>query len=206
MSFFAPSLGYVARKLKKDGCRVIGILDNVVPHEKHFFDRPLTKYFLNGCNAYVTLCDAVARDLLSIKPDARYMTSPHPLYSHFGEKLPKTEAEDMPLLFSGGHLRPAVQKRNAKRNKFRFLSFRPPDDYHRCGRAERIHRRPGHGNCSGKPRPRFDSFGNHRILHFSGKRYQDEREYFARKRKAVMEDILRQTAGFLQDHITEKTQ
>lgn len=95
MSFFAPSLGYVARKLKKDGCRVIGILDNVVPHEKHFFDRPLTKYFLNGCNAYITLCDAVARDLLSIKPDARYMTTPHPLYSHFGEKLARTEAEDM---------------------------------------------------------------------------------------------------------------
>jgi len=94
MSFFGPSLGYVARKLKKD-CKVIAILDNVIPHERHFFDTPLTKYFLNGCTGYVTLCDAVRRDLVSLKPEARFMTTPHPLYSHFGEKLPREEAEDM---------------------------------------------------------------------------------------------------------------
>ena len=34
MSWFAPSLGYVASKMKS-GCRVIAILDNVIPHEPH---------------------------------------------------------------------------------------------------------------------------------------------------------------------------
>lgn len=93
MSYFAPSLGHVARHVGKD-CKVIGILDNVVPHEQRFFDTPFTKYFLKGCDGYVTMCDAVTDDLLKLKPDARYLVHSHPLYSHFGEKLRREEAED----------------------------------------------------------------------------------------------------------------
>ena len=93
MSYFAPSLGYITRKMKKH-CKVISILDNVVPHEQHFFDTPLTRYFLKGSTGCVTLCDAVSKDLLRISPDARYTVIQHPLYSHFGEKKDRTEAED----------------------------------------------------------------------------------------------------------------
>lgn len=92
MSWFAPSLGYVARHVGKN-CKVIGILDNVVPHEPRFFDTPFTKYFLGGCDGFVTMCDSVTRDLLRLRPDAKYMMRNHPLYSHFGEKLPREEAE-----------------------------------------------------------------------------------------------------------------
>ena len=92
MSYFAPSLGYITRKMKKH-CKVISILDNVVPHEEHFFDTPLTRYFLKGSTGCVTLCDAVSKDLLRIRPDARYTVIQHPLYSHFGQKTPRTEAE-----------------------------------------------------------------------------------------------------------------
>lgn len=92
MSWFAPSLGFVGRHMGRD-CKVIGILDNVIPHEPHFFDRPLTKYFLSGCDGCVTLCSEVARDLLDIKPDATHKVLYHPLYSHFGEKLPRAQAE-----------------------------------------------------------------------------------------------------------------
>ena len=89
MSWFAPSLGWVARHA---GCKAVAVLDNVVPHEPHWFDTPLTRWFLGGCNGYVTLSGAVAQDLLRLKPDARYTVLPHPLYSHFGEKLPREEA------------------------------------------------------------------------------------------------------------------
>ncbi len=92
MSYFAPSLGYVTRKMKKH-CKVISILDNVVPHEPHFFDTPLTRYFLKGSTGCVTLCEAVSKDLLKIRPDARYTIIPHPLYSHFGKKKTREEAE-----------------------------------------------------------------------------------------------------------------
>ena len=93
MSYFAPSLGYITRKMKKH-CKVISILDNVVPHEQHFFDTPLTRYFLKGSTGCVTLCDAVSKDLLRISPEARYTVIQHPLYSHFGDKKDRTEAEE----------------------------------------------------------------------------------------------------------------
>lgn len=100
MSYFAPSLGYITRKMKKH-CKVISILDNVVPHEPRFFDTPLTKYFLTGSHACVTLCEAVSHDLLKLKPDAKYTVIQHPLYSHFGRKLPRAEAEAKLNLYPG---------------------------------------------------------------------------------------------------------
>ena len=91
MSYFAPSLGYITRKMRRH-CKVVSILDNVVPHEPHFFDAPLTRYFLKGSTGCVTLCEAVAEDLLNLKPDARYTVIQHPLYSHFGAKKDRKEA------------------------------------------------------------------------------------------------------------------
>ena len=93
MSWFAPSLGYVARRLKKKGCKVVSILDNVVPHEPHFFDRPFTRYFLSGQSGCVVMCDEVAKDLQAIRSDLPYTILPHPLYTHFGEKMDRAEAE-----------------------------------------------------------------------------------------------------------------
>ena len=100
MPWFAPSLGYVARRMAP-GCKVIGILDNVVPHERHWFDAPLTRYFLSGLDGCVTLCKEVSEDLTALKPDARYTVLPHPVYSHFGERLERGEAEKALGLKSG---------------------------------------------------------------------------------------------------------
>lgn len=92
MSYFAPSLGYITRRMRKH-CKVVSILDNVVPHERRFFDTPLTKYFLTGSDGCITLCEAVSEDLLRLKPDAVYDVIQHPLYSHFGHKKDRLEAE-----------------------------------------------------------------------------------------------------------------
>ena len=74
MSYFAPSLGYVTRRLRKH-CKVISVLDNVVPH--------------------------VADDLLKLRPDAPYTIIQHPLYTHFGEKMLRGAAEKALGLESG---------------------------------------------------------------------------------------------------------
>lgn len=92
MSWFAPSLGYVTRHLKKSGIKVISILDNVIPHEAHWFDRPLTRYFLGGSNGAITLCEAVGDDLTAINRQLKRTVIPHPLYTHFGTALPREEA------------------------------------------------------------------------------------------------------------------
>ncbi|MFT5913882.1 MAG: glycosyltransferase involved in cell wall biosynthesis [Flammeovirgaceae bacterium] len=93
MPFFAPGLGTVARKLRKKGTKVIPILDNVIPHEKRIGDTQLNKYFLNSADGFVAMSSSVKQDLLSLKPDAKTLFHPHPLYSHFGDKLDKTEAQ-----------------------------------------------------------------------------------------------------------------
>ena len=94
MPYFAPSLGFVARHMAP-GCKVIEILDNVIPHERHFFDAPLTKYFLKPASGCVTLCEEVGQDLVSLRPDAIRTVLPHPIYSHFGAAMPRDEAEDL---------------------------------------------------------------------------------------------------------------
>ena len=100
MSYFGPSLGYITRRMKKR-CKVISILDNVVPHEPRFFDTPLTKYFLKGSTGCITLCETVSEDLLRLDPEARYTVIQHPLYSHFGKKKDRTETERKLELKSG---------------------------------------------------------------------------------------------------------
>lgn len=98
MPWFAPSLGFVARHA---GCRSIAILDNVIPHERHFYDRILTRYFLKGVQGNIVMCGEVGKDLLQWKPDARFIEHPHPVYTHFGQKLERGEAERLLGLESG---------------------------------------------------------------------------------------------------------
>jgi glycosyltransferase involved in cell wall biosynthesis len=72
--------------------RVILICDNVVPHERRPLDAMLTRYMLSSADAFVVMSQEVWRDLRSFVPDARAELVPHPLYTHFGEPIPKSEA------------------------------------------------------------------------------------------------------------------
>lgn len=92
MSFFAPSFGYVARKLRKD-FPVVSVLHNVLPHERRFFDKPLTKYFLKGCDGHVVLNRESGHELKDLLPGVKMAELFHPLYDHFGAKTDKAEAQ-----------------------------------------------------------------------------------------------------------------
>lgn len=91
MTFFGPSLGTVAKKMRPSTTR-ISILDNVIPHEHRFFDKPFNRYFLKHNDGFVVMSDSVLADLLSLKPDAKYLRIDHPLYDHFGERLERETA------------------------------------------------------------------------------------------------------------------
>ncbi|GHU66943.1 glycosyl transferase [Bacteroidia bacterium] len=109
MSFFAPSLGYVAKRLKKKGVKVVCIIDNAIPHEPRFFDKPLARWFFHQCTHFVVMSDVVKNDLRQLYPGATYRFLPHPLYNHFGEKQDRKRAgqtfhlnpEKKTLLFFG---------------------------------------------------------------------------------------------------------
>jgi glycosyltransferase involved in cell wall biosynthesis len=91
MTFFSPSMGSVAKKLNP-AIKKIAILHNVKPHEKRFFDKLATRYFLNNHDGYVVLSDAVEKDLLEIHPKAKVLQLKHPNYNHFGAKINQKEA------------------------------------------------------------------------------------------------------------------
>lgn len=91
MTFFGPSLGYACKNVGKNTKR-ISILDNVIPHEKRFFDSFCNRYFLKNNDGFIVMSDAVLKDLLSLKPDAKYLRIDHPVYNHFPNKMNQDEA------------------------------------------------------------------------------------------------------------------
>jgi glycosyltransferase involved in cell wall biosynthesis len=86
MTFFGPSLGLSLKKLNKKTVR-LSILDNVIPHERRFFDGIANKIFLMNNDGFIVMSDKVLVDLLKLKPQAKYLRINHPLYNHFGDKL-----------------------------------------------------------------------------------------------------------------------
>jgi D-inositol-3-phosphate glycosyltransferase len=84
MSFMAPSFGTIARILQKSGARVIAITDNIVPHEKRFFDRAFTNYFLNSCHGFLSMSREVQSQAQALQPNKKVAYVPHPMYDMFG--------------------------------------------------------------------------------------------------------------------------
>lgn len=91
MSFFAPSLGFVLGMQSKKTKR-IAILDNVIPHEKRFFDHAFNRYFLKRNDGFIAMSEKVQKDLFHYLPNAKCLLIPHPIYNQFGEKLSRNEA------------------------------------------------------------------------------------------------------------------
>ena len=93
--FMGPALGTILRIVKRSKkTRVIAITDNVLPHERRFGDKALTKYFLNSCDAFVTMSDAVMEDLRVFEKSKPAVRVIHPLYDNFGDILSRTEARN----------------------------------------------------------------------------------------------------------------
>ncbi len=94
--FMAPCLGSIARLVKKNNhTRIIAITDNVIPHEKRWFDAILTKYFINQMHGFVTMSASVLNDLKSFNvSEHRYSLCLHPIYDNYGEPVPQIQARE----------------------------------------------------------------------------------------------------------------
>ena len=90
--FMGPALGSIARRLRKKGVTVIGLVDNAIPHEARPADKVLSQYFFKNCDAFFTLSKSVGEDINRLAPGKPVATSPHPLYDFFGQKVHKNEA------------------------------------------------------------------------------------------------------------------
>jgi len=90
LPLMAPCLGSIALLLGKK-VKIIGLTDNVIPHEKRMLDKLFTTYFMLGCDAFLALSKSVKKDIESLtdKPSSYF---PHPINDQLGELIPKSES------------------------------------------------------------------------------------------------------------------
>jgi len=120
LPFMGPSLGTVlrmARIFSRKRFRVTGLVDNIIPHEKRFGDRPFARWFVSACDDFVVMSKSVGEEIRSFLPASKNVENtvrfaPHPIYDTYGEPLAKKEArhllnlpENVPLVLFFGFIR-----------------------------------------------------------------------------------------------------
>jgi glycosyltransferase involved in cell wall biosynthesis len=95
LPFMAPCLGTVLRVIKRryPAAERIGLIDNILPHERRPGDKLLTRYFTRRLHRFVAMSDNVVRDLQEfLQPHQRVNLVPHPLFDNYGSSVKKSEA------------------------------------------------------------------------------------------------------------------
>lgn len=93
LPFLAPALGFIARLVRSNRhTRVITIFDNVIPHEKRFGDKLLTRFFVKSIDGALVMTKAVENDLRQFAPDMPCIISPHPLFDNYSVPVSRAEA------------------------------------------------------------------------------------------------------------------
>lgn len=91
--FMAPCFGTIAAVARRNRrTKFLVQLDNVIPHERRWFDGMLTRYFVRNMDGFIYMSEQVGRELSEFDTVKPRLYSPHPMFDHFGERLTKDEA------------------------------------------------------------------------------------------------------------------
>jgi glycosyltransferase involved in cell wall biosynthesis len=92
--YFAPCFGTLALLLKRwTGGRICFLCHNVRPHEATLLDTLLLKYAFIAPDRFIVHSEEDRRNLLSLKPGATVMKTPHPVYDVFKSKTTGGQSE-----------------------------------------------------------------------------------------------------------------
>ncbi len=92
--FFGPSYFAVllfARLLRRT--KVMLVVHNAIPHEKRPGDMLFTRLAFSMADYYIVMSGTVRDDLVKIRPNAKFILTPHPLYEFFGKPKEKEDAK-----------------------------------------------------------------------------------------------------------------
>ena len=103
MSFFAPSYGLISRMASKNGkTKCIALVHNMIPHEPTILDKLFAPYFVKSQDGFVALSESVVKDIENIErkitnhksqiTNRPKVSSPHPIYDHYGDRMNKNDA------------------------------------------------------------------------------------------------------------------
>ena len=110
--FFAPLIGFISKRLRKQGVKVGVLVDNLIPHEESFIDSFMARRILANADHVFTMSKSVSRDVQNIREQIDFTTLFHPLYEIYKAKHTKAEARatlnlpDHPILLYFGLIRP----------------------------------------------------------------------------------------------------
>jgi glycosyltransferase involved in cell wall biosynthesis len=93
MPFMAPCLGTILRQLDNRHTQRIGLVHNIIPHERRPGDPQLSRYFTAACSGFMTLSASVMDELADFS-NAPARTSPHPIYDSYGAQVDKASARE----------------------------------------------------------------------------------------------------------------
>lgn len=92
MPYFGPALGTVARIAHRSGAKCIGLMHNVLPHDKKPGDGIFTRYFVRAMDSFVAMSGSVLSDISLFDTRKPRVMHPHPLYDNFGQPVSREEA------------------------------------------------------------------------------------------------------------------
>lgn len=92
MPYFGASFGTFLRIARSSGTKTYCIVDNLIPHERRFFDKAFSKYFTNSIDGFVVMSESVKRDVQSMVRNKPISLVRHPIYDNYGELVDQTSA------------------------------------------------------------------------------------------------------------------
>jgi D-inositol-3-phosphate glycosyltransferase len=102
LPFMGPCLGSVlriARWTSRKSFKITALVDNIIPHEKRFGDRPFAKWFVGACDGFVVMSRSVGAEIRQFlppeQPESRVRYAPHPVYDNYGVLLDKNNAREL---------------------------------------------------------------------------------------------------------------
>jgi glycosyltransferase involved in cell wall biosynthesis len=92
--FMGPSLGTILRQITdRSSTKVVGLIDNIVPHEKRIGDTTLARYFTKACDAFIVMSKSVGQELQHFITDQKVGFAAHPIYDVYQEAIPDQAAK-----------------------------------------------------------------------------------------------------------------
>ena len=91
ITLMAPALGTIIALAKRKR-KCIGLVDNIIPHEPHFYDRMLSAWFIRFMDAFVVMSKSVREEIRSFNASKPVSYFPHPIYDIYGQKPEKRKA------------------------------------------------------------------------------------------------------------------
>lgn len=88
LPFMGPCFGTILRIIKRNKkTRIIGFVDNIIPHEKRPGDYIFAKYFVGACDAFLVMSKTVEAQLRTFTKKKPIALAEHPLSDNFGKAV-----------------------------------------------------------------------------------------------------------------------